>query len=311
MLIDEMMNARFFTGWWCALGVYMVCLLFPRPAACQEINAEVTVDLSQVTNTSLNFLDNLSDEIETYINEYAWTDTDFRTEERVRADIQITILSADDNFNFDAQVIFRTRRPIYHTSRETVLFFYNEENWSFTYTPNRALIHDELQFDPFTSFLDFYAYLILGYDFDSFDKMGGTPYFRKAQNIVSRAQSSPEARWERRRGNRRTRSQVVEHLLNPGYGQLRAALYQYHRHGLDRFVDDPEEARKQILEALADIQETKRTTSSNLLFDVFFNTKYRELSAIFENAAPALRREAFDILSNTDPCHLSEYRKLQ
>ncbi|WP_372639063.1 DUF4835 family protein [Fodinibius sp.] len=297
--------------WWCSLFLCALCLLLPPESASQEIRADVTVDRSQVNNTSLSFLDNLADEIETYLNEYSWTDTNFRAEERVRVDIQVTLLSADDNFNFDAQVIFRSRRPIYNTTRETVLFFYNEENWSFTFTPHRTLIHDQLQFDEFTSFLDFYAYLILGYDFDSFNELGGTPYFAQAQNIVSQAQSSPSGGWERSGVNRRNRAQLVADLLNQNYEGLRLAIYQYHRQGLDRFVENPEEARKQILEALEKIQKAKRATSSNFLFDTFFNTKYRELSAIFEDAAPEVRLEAFQLLSNIDQSHLSEYRKLQ
>lgn len=305
------MNVFFPDKWWCSLFLFVLCLLLHWKAAGQEIRANVTVDRSQVNNTSLSFLDNLSKEIETYLNEYSWTDTNFRAEERVRVDIQITLLSADDNFNFESQVIFRSRRPIYNTTRETVLFFYNEENWSFTYTPNRTLIHDQLQFDAFTSFLDFYAYLMLGYDFDSFNELGGTPYFVQAQNIVSQAQSAPSGGWDRSGVNRRNRAQLVADLLNQNYEGLRLAIYQYHRQGLDRFVEHPEEARQQILEALTKIQEAKRTTSSNFLFDTFFNTKYRELSAIFEDAAPEVRLEAFQLLSDIDQSHLSEYRKLQ
>lgn len=309
--IDVVMKVLCFSKWWCSLMLCFFCLLSPRQAVSQEINADVTVDRSQINNTSLGFLDNLSDEIETYINEYPWTDTNFRTEERVRVDLQITLLSADDNFNFDAQVIFRSRRPIYNTTRETVLFFYNEEHWSFSYTPNRSMIHDELQFNELTSFLDFYAYLMLGYDFDSFEKLGGTPYFTKAQNIVSQARSAPSGGWERGGINRRNRAQLVTDLLNPNYEGLRLAIYQYHRQGLDRFVDNPEEARQQVLEALTKIQDAKRATSSNLLFNTFFNTKYREISSIFEDAAPEVRLEAFNLLADIDQSHLSEYRKLQ
>ncbi|SMO65454.1 DUF4835 family protein [Fodinibius sediminis] len=295
---------------WSSLALCLLALLFSEQAACQEINADVTVDRSQINSTSLSYMDNLSDEIETYLNEYTWTDTNFGTEERVRVDIQITLLSVDDNFNFDAQVIFRSRRPIYHTARETALFFYNEENWGFSYTPNRSLIHDRLRFDALTSFLDFYAYIILGYDFDSFDELGGTPYFSEAQNIVSQAPSTAPG-WDRGSMNRRNRALLVAGLLNPNYEGLRLAMYQYHRQGLDYFVDDPEEARQQILKALQKIEQAKQTTASNLLFDTFFNTKYREIGNIFEDAKPEVRLEAYQLLSNIDQSHLSEYQKLQ
>lgn len=82
--------------------ICMGLLLLPIRGISQEIDARVTVDRSQLSNTSLSFLDNLSDEIEAYINEYNWTDTDFKLQERIRLDLQITLMSTDDNFNFNA-----------------------------------------------------------------------------------------------------------------------------------------------------------------------------------------------------------------
>ena len=286
-------------------------LLLSLPATAQEINADVSVDRSQINSTSLNFVDNLSDEIESYINEHDWINAEFQPAEQINVNIQITLLSVDDNFNFNAQVVFRSRRPIYNSTRETVLFFYNDENWSFNYTPNRALIHDELQFDALTSFFDFYAYVLLGYDFDSFEQLGGNPYFSEAQNIVSQAQSSGADGWNRDSNTRRNRAELVSELLNTNYSGFRSALYHYHRKGLDLFINDPEKARRNVIAALEQIQSTKASTSSNLLFNTFFNSKYREIVFIFEDAQPSIQNKAFELLSDIDPSHLSEYRKLQ
>lgn len=276
----------------------------------QEINANVTVDRSQISSTSLNYLDNLPQELETYINQYDWVDATFREEERIHMDMQITLLSADNNFNFQAQVVIRSQRPIFNTTQETALFLFNDEDWSFNYTPNRALIHDELQFDPLTSLIDFYAHVVLGYDFDSFSELGGTPYFQEAQNIVSLAQTTTSDGWSRG-GNRRNRAQLVSDLLTTNYELLREAIYQYHRQGLDAFLNDPQQGRQQVLEALQKIQEAQRNTSNSLLFDIFFNTKYREIVSVFEDADPEVRLEAYNLLSDIDQSHLTEYRKLQ
>lgn len=286
-------------------------LLIPQQTTAQEINADVTVDRSQINSTSLNFVDNLSDEIESYMNEHDWITAEFQPHERIEVNMQITLLSVDDNFNFNAQVVFRSRRPIYNTTRETVLFFYNDENWSFNYTPNRAFIHDELQFDALTSFLDYYAYILLGYDFDSFEELGGTPYFSEAQNIVSRAQATGAEGWERDNSTRRNRAELVSKFLNSNYSGFRSAVYHYHRKGLDQFIDNPEKARQNVIAALEQIQSTQESTSSNLLFNIFFNSKYREIVLIFEDAKPDTQNEAFKLLSEIDPSHLSHYRKLQ
>jgi len=291
---------------------FLILLMIPNTSLqAQEINVSITLDRSQINSTSLNYMNGFSDRLETYINEYDWIDPNFSQPERIGVDMQITLLSVDDNYNFDAQLIIRTRRPIYNTVRETSLFFFNDENWSFNFTPNRGLVHDELQFDALTSTLDFYAYIILGFDFDSFEELGGTDYYTEAQNIVSLAQSTSAAGWSRTGGNRRNRAQLVADLMNANYEPFRRAIYQYHRQGLDTFIDDPADGRQQVLQALEKIQLAKRKTSNNLLFDIFFNAKYREIVSIFEDARPEVRLEAFNLLSEIDQGHLTEYRKLQ
>lgn len=290
----------------------IISLHYVNPCFGQELDARVTVDRSQLSSTSLNYIDNLSDKLEVYINEHDWTDLGFREIERIGIDIQIMLLEVDSDFNFDAQIVIQSRRPIYNTTRETPVFFFNDEDWQFTYTPNRTLLHDELQFDALTSVIDFYAYIVLGYDFDSFEELGGTTYYSEAQNIASLAQQSSSTKgWSRRSNNRRNRTQLVTNLLSSSYERFRTALYQYHRQGLDTFVDNPAKARQEIIEALEKIQDAQRRTSRDLLFDTFFNAKYRELVSIFEDADSPVRLEAYNLLSDIDQSHLSEYQKLQ
>ncbi|WP_445665887.1 type IX secretion system protein PorD [Fodinibius sp. AD559] len=294
------------------ISIFLFLILFiggPQSIWAQEINANVTIDRSQINSTSLGYLDKLPQQIEEYINQYEWTNANFNENERIKMSLQINLLSVED-YNFKAQIIVRSQRPIYNTTRNTVLFLFNDEEWDFEYTPNRTFLHDELQFDPLISLIDFYIYIILGYDFDSFEELGGTEYYQRAQNILSLAQSTSAIGWSRS-SNQRNRAQLVSNLLQTNYELFRAALYQYHREGIDQFLDNPEQARNQIISALEKIQQAQRQTSSNLLFDMFFNAKYRELTSIFEDAEPQIRLEAYNMLSNIDQSHLSEYQKLQ
>jgi len=280
-----------------------------RQLFAQDIDANVTIDRSQLSSTSLNYLDNLPQQIEAYINQHEWTSKNFNENERIKMSLQINLLSVE-NYNFEAQIIVRSQRPIYNTTRNTVIFLFNDEKWNFEYTPNRTFLHDELQFDPLTSLLDFYVYTVLGYDFDTFEELGGTEYYQRAQNIVSLAQTTPAIGWSRS-SNQRNRTQLLSNLLQTNFEPFRSALYQYHRQGIDQFLNNPKRARNQILSALEKIQQAQRQTSSNLLFDTFFNAKYREITSIFEDAEPQIRLEAYTLLSNIDQGHLSEYQKLQ
>lgn len=288
----------------------LFCCFLPLLSAAQELVADVTVDRSRISSTSLNHLDNFEDELESYINEYSWTDDAFEPHERIGVDIRITLMSVDDNYNFEANIVVRSRRPIYNTLQQTPVFLFNDEDWVFNYTPNRAFLHDELRFDDLTSVIDFYAFIVIGFDYDTFSDLGGSRYFSEAQNIVSLAQSASSPGWSRS-GSRRNRAQLVRDLLASNYSGLRSALYRYHRQGIDLFLDDPEEARSRIIDALEQIERAKQTASNNLLFDIFFDVKYRELVTIFEDAPAAVRLEAYNILSGIDQSHLSAYDALR
>jgi len=294
-------------------AVLIFATISVRPLAlhAQEIDATVNVDKSQLSSTSLDYLDQLPQKVETYINEYDWIDPNFEESERISIEMQITLKSVDSDYNFDAEIVIQSQRPIYNSPQKTPVFLFNDSKWSFNYTPNRTLIHDKLQFDGLTSLIDFYCYIVLGYDFDSFSKLGGSDYFSTAQNIVSVAQSSSSSGWSRSSTNRRSRPQLSANLTNTSYERFRKAFYKYHRKGLDAFIKDPEKGRQQILEALKMIQDSKQTTSRNLLYDTFFNAKYRELVSVFEDAKTNVRIKAYNLLSNIDQSHLSNYQKLQ
>ena len=294
---------------------YLLALLFffigCFPASAQEINADVEVDRSRINNTSLNYLDNLGPEIQSYLNDYSWTDDDFQPHEQINVSIQITLLSYRDDYTFDATIVIRAMRPVYNSTRQSTVFLYNDENWTFSYTPNRGFVHDKLQFDTISTLLDFYAYVILGFDYDSFEPLGGSPHFSEAQNLVSQAQTSSATGWQRSATVPRNRAQLMADLLNPNMEPFRRASYIYHRTGLDLFLEDPRQARSNIIEALQMIRDARAQTTSNLLFDTFFNAKYREITSIFQDAPNEIRLQAYDILSDIDPTHLSEYNKLQ
>jgi hypothetical protein len=281
-------------------------------AACgQELNAMVHVDRSQINNISLTYLDNLAGQVQTYLNNYSWTNDTFQSYEKINAVFQITLLSAGSNHNFTASIVIQSFRPIYDSSQQTMVFQYHDRNWAFHYTPNSDFVHDKLQFNSITTLLDYYAYIILGYDYDTFSLLGGTPYFNEAQNLVSLAQTSSSPGWNRAGNQHRNRASLVSYLLNPNYRPLRKAEYVYHRKGLDLFLKDPNTARKNIIKALQLIQKAQNQTSNSLLFDIFFNAKASEMVAIFKDASPDIRLQAYNIFSDLDPTHLSDYNKLQ
>lgn len=289
----------------------IILSLLASTSFAQEFDCDVTLNYDQLEGNSFNYLTELETRIEEYVNEFQWTEFQYAEEERISCQIQLIIESGNSNFDFGGRVIFTARRPIYDTVTKTNSIILSDENWQFNYPEGRTLIHDELQFDNLTGTLDFFMNIMLGYDFDSFSELGGTPYFRRAQDVVDLAQTTSSIGWTRAANNRRNRFNLVADLLNPTYEPLRTAYYSYHRLGLDQFSSDAKAARQEILSVLTMIRDTKRRATSNYLFDVFFNTKAREISGAFNEAEASVKRQAYNILLETDQSHLTEYTNIQ
>lgn len=278
------------------------------PAArAQEFNCSVSVNYSQVSGTGFEFLDELEEQLEEYMNGQRFTNDRFLDYERIECNMRIIIQEAPTLTSFRAQLIVETRRPIYGTVQSTNVVRINDQNWVFSYAQGSALNFDVERFDALTSVIDFYAYVMLGYDYDTFSELGGTPHLQRARRIAEIAQGQNAAGWNQA-GSDRNRAELITQLLDPRFKPLRAAYFQYHYAGLDHFLLQPNDARIAVLEALRGLQSLYEAQSRQYTLDLFFDTKYQELTALFTESNTS--NEAFELLSQTDPAHLTEYNAL-
>lgn len=286
-------------------------MVVPIQMAAQEFDCDVSINDRQISGTSYDYVSELEVDIENYINGYRWTNDRFRDHERIRCNFQIVLTGVDENFNYTAEIALTMRRPIYNTNQESLAILFSDNNWRFYYPQNKNLVHDELQFDDLTSFVDFYTYIMLGFDYDSFSELGGTRFYGDAQSIFEIGQNSGSQGWGRSIGAQRNRYGLISDITSPAYEDFRRAVYRYHRFGLDQFTMQPEEAREEVIKALELLQENKQLTNNNYLFDIFFSSKYTEIVAIFRDADAETRTRAYNILRDVDPANTSEYEKLQ
>ena len=279
------------------------------PATGQELDCRVQLDDSQISGaeSEFDFLDDLERKIQEYLNTRSWTDDDFLPHERISCSMQIVVLESINISEFRARLIVTSRRPIYGTSQSTVLARINDPEWRFEFSRGSSLNYDLDRYDPLTSVLDFYAYLLLGYDYDTFSALGGTPYFEQARSVADQADGSGDPGWSSV-STRQNRVELLSDLLGQRHEPLRRVYYQYHRKGLDRFVSDTESARQTMLEVLRSLQKLNRRLSRSFAMSVFFSTKSQELTAIFSGSD--LASQAHGLLVQMDPSHSSEYGKL-
>lgn len=293
----------------CFFIILLLCTISASYA--QELNCTVSLNDRQISGSSFNYLSELRNDLENYINNTRWAEDRYDERERIACNVQIVLTDADDQYNYTAEAVFSVRRPIYNTNQFSTIIVINDSDWNFHYPRNKNLIRDDLQFDEFTSFIDFYVYVMLGFDYDSFSERGGSHFLNQALSVSELGQNTGAQGWGRSIGAQRNRYGLISDLTSSGYGGFREAVYRYHRLGLDQFTLNPELSQNAVLEALKLLRDVKRVTSNNYLFDLFFSTKYNEIVAIFKGADIETRLEAYNVLRDVDPANSSIYEQLQ
>ncbi len=285
-----------------------ILMLPGRVLSTQVFDVSVDINTAQISTTDYEYLNQLGPMIKEYLETNTWTDDRFQEIERIRINMQIVINSVDER-QFTTTMLLSSERPIHNTLQITPVLIITDNNWVFEFGPNHNLLFDAYQYDPLATVLDFYANLILGYDYDTFSELGGEEFFRNARRLADMGESSG-AGWTTA-GSRRSRSDLITQLLNPDYEDFRRALYLYHRHGLDLFTQDPDRSRDNILEAFQMIHQAQRRTTARYPFDLLFSAKHREFRAIFMDADTERRLEAYNLLITIDDSRISEYERLQ
>ncbi len=181
--------------------------------------------------------------------------------------------------------------------------------WAFTYTRGQNLIYDPNRFDELTSVLDFYANVILGYDYDTFEAFGGTVL--RAGLPDRRAgpgdgRGSPGGGWFGQGIEDRARYTLAQELLDPVFAPVRQAQFDYHFTVLDHFVIRHEQAWVDAMTTLTALHELYlQINRRRYATDVFFGAKYQELVSLLLDAPQ--RNEAYALLSEMDSAHIGTY----
>jgi hypothetical protein len=249
------------------------------------------------------------------MNNRQWTSHVYDYSERIECNILINLTDYNGMDGFVGTLQIQSRRPVYNTSYNTTLLNYmeNEGDFQFQYIEQQPLEFQETtHLSNLTSVLAFYAYIIIGLDYDSYSMEGGTEYFQNAQTIVNNAQSSTDVGWkayESRKQN--NRYFLIENLLDDRYGALRRCSYRYHRLGLDVMSERPEIGRAEIAESFELLQKVHRFKPNSFLMNLFFSAKSDEIVNIFSESFPAEKQKVYNVLKVVDITNAQKYEKIR
>lgn len=291
-------------------------LLFMLPAtlSAQELNCNVQVSAQKIQGSNRQVFENMQRDIYEFMNNTVWTNTVFSYSERIECNFLITIndqISADE---FSGTIQIQLKRPVFNTTYNSTMLNFIDNSFRFRYVEFQPL-----EFDPTThrsslvSVLAYYAYLVLGFDFDSFSLMGGTEYFQMAEKIVTNAQNAPETGWKPYDGSRnRNRYWLVKNILDKEYEGVRRFVYDYSRNGLDRLESRTPEARASMVESLRYLQDVYRSKPDPFMYlvQIVIDARSEELINIFSESFPEEKSRVVEILTEIDPSRKTNYQKI-
>lgn len=294
--------------------ILIILVFLPSAMFSQELNCNVQVSAQKIQGSNRQVFENMQRDIYEFMNNTVWTNHVYSYSERIECSILINLndqISADE-FNGTIQV--QLKRPVYNTTYNSTMLNFMDNNFRFRYVEFQPL-----EFDPTThrsnliSVLAYYAYMVLGFDYDSFSSEGGTEFFQMAEKIVSNAQNAPETGWKPYDGSRnRNRYWLVKNVLDKEYEGVRKFIYEYNFNGLDKMESKIAEARTSMVESLRLIQDVYRRKPDPFMYLVLvvIEAKSDELINIFSESFPEEKSRVVQILTEIDPSNKSRYEKI-
>ena len=275
--------------------------------SAQELNCEATVNSDQIEGTNKQVFETLQQAINDYMNTTTFTNAQFATNEKIECRLFLTIKEVnDDVFSGDLQV--QSLRPVYNSSYTTTLINFRDTKIDFTYRENEPLVFSVNNMESqLTAILNFYAYLILAVDFDSFSPRGGDPYFDRLSLIVQVAQSSGESGWKAFEDTK-NRSAVLGSYTDPQTTAIRDMVYLYHRQGLDNMAVSVDKGRSAVTESLSTIEKVYQTSPMSVALSMFKDAKLDELVNIYSKAPTEERNKVYKML---EPIYPTEQTRLE
>jgi len=253
----------------------------------QHVSADVKLILERLPLEKQKKLATLEQDIETYLNDYTWLE-----EQEWEIPLQIQIVLQDVSASFEDRY-----SGTFLISNTTDLQYY-DKYWKFPYQAGDRLVHQEGVFDPFTGFIDFYVYLILGGELDKYSLLGGTKSYEKAKHINDQARFNTQFMlgWDER-------TKLLQSILDESNIPFRKAKY-FLWIAITYGAEGDTTAEKYGIQGIEILEEFLKNHPDHKEARDFLKAHHIELGELFKNSPSILEK-----LIALDPEHEAGYRR--
>jgi hypothetical protein len=286
----------------------------------QELNCTVSVNAPKNQNVDPQVFKNMEIAIRDFLNGRKWTTDNYKEIERIKCNLIINITEIPTEGEYKTSAIIQSQRPVYNTNYNSTMLNLQDKTFDFAYLDLQNLDYNDNGYtSQLTSLLAYYAYIIIAYDYESFNKEGGTPYFVKAQALCNNVPANEKSKykgWSQFDGGISfttgtiNRFVLVDNWLNPRYSSFRTTFFNYHLNGLDRMYKDASQGRASITTSLSTLQSVNTDNPGLLPLRNFFNAKSAELINLYSKGDMSERSIVIQLLSTLDPINGDKYKQI-
>lgn len=298
------------------LPILLFFLFGYKTIKAQELNCRVIIQYPKTQSVNVQIYTTMENQIFEFMNGRRWTtdvNRQYSQNEKIECTFTINIREEVSQNEFSAELIVQSFRPVFNTNYKSPVFSNSDRDFSFVYNEFQNFDYNDNDFySNLTSLLAYYAYIIIGYDNETFEKGSGKVYFQKALNVINNVPSNIKARnkgWSPFDGIR-NRAILVDNLINPRYAVMSDVLYEYHLKGMDVMYDNTDNGRKTILEALRKLDVVYKDNPNAMILRTFFVAKTDEIVSIFSKAPAQEKTEVVNLCSKLDPINSNKFKTL-
>ena len=286
----------------------------PATADAQELQAKITVNHAQIEGTDASVFDNLQHTLEQFVNERQWTHLQFRKNERIVCNFNITVTKYDKSSNkFSCKALVQANRPVYNSAYTSTLYNNTDDNFDFAFTQFDQLnFNEEVIDNQLTALFAYYAYLIIGLDLDSFAPRGGEDVLQRCLNLTNNAQDLGYPGWKAFE-NDRNRYAIISDYLDGAMAPFRQLQYDYYRKGLDEMANNAERGRTESTTAIeSHLKKSHEDKPLSLLPQIWTDYKKDELANIYQGKGTQKEKESvYEILFSINASQNAAWDKIK
>ena len=297
------------------LGVALLLgIACKEQVAAQELNARITINHSQIQGTDNAVFDELTQTLTQFVNDRQWTNLQFQKNERINCSFNITVTKYDKSSNlFTCKALIQASRTAYNSSYTTTIFSNQDNDFNFEYAQFDQLQFNEEQVDnQLTALFAYYAYLIIGFNLDTYAPMGGEDLLQRCMNLANNSQNLNYTGWKAF-DNDRNRFAIINDYLDGAMKPFRQLEYDYYRTGMDEMAANAERGRINISTALEkDLKKCHEDRPLSRLPMLWTDYKRDELANIYKGKGTQKEKETvYDILFTINASQNNAWQKIK